>query len=99
MPAHLRLVNDEVNFDTLKKFNLIYLASPYTLYAKGLSAAFEDVTALAGKLVNSGLNIIPAITMGHPLSVYGGVSVNDLSIWYRLNDAVLRKCEDRKSVV
>lgn len=93
MAAHLRLVNDEVNFDTLKKFNLIYLASPYTLYEKGLSAAFEDVTALAGKLVNSGLNIIPAITMGHPLSVYGGVSVNDLRIWYRLNDAVLQKCD------
>lgn len=93
MAAHLRLVKDEISIDTLRKFNLIYLASPYTLYAKGLSAAFEDVTALAGKLVNSGLNIIPAITMGHPLSVYGGVSVNDLSIWYRLNDAVLRKCD------
>lgn len=93
MPSHLRLVNDEINLEGLKKYNLIYLASPYTLYPTGLSAAFEDVTALAGKLVKAGLNIVPAITMGHPLTVYGGVPANDLSIWYRLNDAIMHRCD------
>lgn len=93
MPPHLRPVNNDISLEGLKKYGLIYLASPYTLYAKGLTAAFEDVTALAGKLVNEGLNLVPAITMGHPLSVYGNVPANNLKVWYRLNDAILKKCD------
>jgi hypothetical protein len=93
MPAHLRLVKDEVNLDTLKKFNLIYLASPYTLYAKGLTAAFEEVTELAGKLVKHGLPIFCPITYGHPMTVYGSVPAMDERVWYPLNDAFLRKSD------
>lgn len=93
MAAHLRLVKDEISIDTLRKFNLIYLASPYTLYAKGLTAAFEDVTALAGKLVNEGLFILCPITYGHPLTVYGNVPPMDEKLWYRLNDAFMAKCD------
>lgn len=93
MASHLRLVNDEISLDALRKFNLIYLASPYTLYPKGLSAAFEDITELAGKLVKEGLPVFAPITYGHPLTTHGAVPVMDERLWYRLNDAFLCKCD------
>lgn len=93
MPSYLRLVKDEVDLDSLRKFNLIYLASPYTLYAKGLNAAFEDVTELAGKLVKLGLGIFAPITYGHPLTTHGSVNAVDENIWYPLNDVFLHKSD------
>ncbi len=93
MPSHLRLVNDEITLEGLRKYSLIYLASPYTLYAKGLQAAFADVTELAGKLVKQGFNILAPITYGHPLTTQGSVNAIDEKIWYPLNDAFLHKSD------
>lgn len=93
MPSHLRLVNGEVTLESLQKHNLIYLASPYTLYARGLQAAADDVTELAGKLVKLGLSVYSPITYGHQLTVKGGVNALDEKIWYPLNDALLHKSD------
>lgn len=92
-PTYLRLVDNEITLEGLKKYGLIYLASPYTLYAKGLSAASDDVTDLAGKLVNLGVSVYAPITYGHQLTVRGGVNALDEKIWYPLNDAFLHKSD------
>lgn len=93
MPPHLRLVDGEVTLEGLRKYGLIYLASPYTLYAPGLSKAFEEVTELAAKLVAKGLGVFAPITYGHPMTVYGGVKACSEDIWYPLNDSFLHKCD------
>lgn len=93
MPSHLRLVDSEINLEGLKKYGLIYLASPYTLYAKGLSAAFEDVTELAGKLVKQGLFVFAPITYSHPMTVYGSCPPLDERLWYPLNDSFMHKSD------
>lgn len=93
MPPHLRPVNNDISLEGLKKYGLIYLASPYTLYAKGLNAAFEDVTELAGKLVKLGLGVFAPITYGHPLTTHGAVNALDENIWYPLNDTFLHKAD------
>ena len=39
----------------LQKFNLVYLASPYTQYELGLSQAFRDIAKIAGALIARGV--------------------------------------------
>jgi nucleoside 2-deoxyribosyltransferase len=92
-PSYLRPVDNEITLEGLKKFPLIYLASPYTLYAKGLPAAFEDVTELAAKLVGHGIGVFAPITYGHPMTVNGTVNACSEKIWYPLNDAFMHKCD------
>lgn len=93
MASHLKLVDGEVTLETLKKYTLIYLASPYMLYAKGLSSAFEEVTELAAKLVAKEINVFAPITYGHPMTIYGNLAACSEKIWYPLNDAFMHKSD------
>jgi hypothetical protein len=66
----------------LKRFELLYLASPFTLYDAGLRAAFIDASKLMAKLLSAGIvNVISPIVEAFPISYNGGLNPIDLAIW------------------
>jgi len=82
-----------VILDNLKKYDLIYLASPYTKYPEGLGKAFEHIALVAGDLIERGLSVYSPIVHSHPIAVYGDIHPKDYSIWKRCNAPLLKKCQ------
>ncbi len=93
MPAHLRLVQDEVDIETLKKFNLIYLASPYTLYPMGLENAAAAATNLSGQLEALGVGVFSPIAYSHAIAKAAGLPLVDNARWHKMNDRYLPVCD------
>jgi hypothetical protein len=66
----------------LKTFDLIYVATPFTLYEAGLEAAFIDASKLMGKLLAAGVtNALSPIVEAYPISLHGELDPLALSIW------------------
>lgn len=66
-----------------------YLATPYTKYPHGIERACADASALAGRLLQSGVYVYCPIAHGHSISLHSGIDPLDLSIWLPFNDAML----------
>lgn len=91
--------------DILKKYDLVYLASPYTLYSRGPVAAFTEAARIAGALMRRNVRVFSPIAHGHPLSEYGSVPYFHPEIWkkqdapfVRASDALLIATMDGWSV-
>src|SRR5436309_1862842 len=63
------------------KATLYYLATPYSKYPRGLTAAFEDAANLAARLLQVGFRVYSPIAHTHPLAVYGKIDPLDHAIW------------------
>lgn len=71
-----------MKLDDLKRFDLIYVATPFTLYEAGLEAAFVDASRLMGKLLSAGItNALSPIVEAYPISLHGGIDPLDLAVW------------------
>lgn len=79
--------------DELKNFQIIYLATPYTKYPRGIGVAFRDAARIAGRLMIAGIKIYSPISHGHPLSVYGGVHPKAHDIWLPFDEAMMAKAD------
>ena len=72
---------------------LAYLASPYSLYERGIEAAFIDAAKLAARLIKSGVNVYSPIAMSHPVAIHGGIDPLDQQFWYDFDQAMMSKCD------
>lgn len=77
----------------LKKYSLVYLATPYTKYPTGIEMAFRDTAALTAKLMTAGVPVYSPICHGHPLSLYGGVEPLSHEIWLSYDATMMSKCD------
>ena len=77
----------------LQKFELCYLATPYKKYPRGPEMAFIDAVRLAARLMQSGVHVYSPIAHGHPLSVHGGITPHDLSVWNLWNFKMARRMD------
>jgi hypothetical protein len=77
----------------LKKFDLIYVGTPYTKYPGGTDEAFIDACKLAARLVRLGLKIYSSIAHTHPLAIYGELDPLDLAIWLPFDAAMIGKSD------
>jgi nucleoside 2-deoxyribosyltransferase len=77
----------------LQKFNLVYLASPYTQYELGLSQAFRDIAKIAGALISRGVSVYSPIAHCHPIAVYGGVHPAAHEIWMKIDTKMMAACD------
>lgn len=75
-----------------KDHNLIYLASPYSKYPAGIDKAFEDISAIAGRLVELGFKVYSPIAHTHPIAKYSGIDPLDHSIWLPFDQAMMNVC-------
>lgn len=76
-----------------KDHNLIYLASPYSKYPAGIEAAFQDISALAGKLLVDGFKVYSPIAHTHPIAVHGKLDAYDHNIWMPFDQAIMNVCD------
>ena len=72
---------------------LNYLASPYTLYPRGLVAAFQEIAAITGKLRKAGIFTFSPIVHSHSEAVYAELDPLDLSLWYPYNKIMMERCD------
>jgi nucleoside 2-deoxyribosyltransferase len=87
--SHLRVVNP-ISLEDLKKFPLIYLASPYTLYPSGREQAFREVKRLTATLLLAGMHAYSPVVYGHILEE---VDPLNEELWNAFNDVQLEKCD------
>jgi hypothetical protein len=73
---------------------LSYLSSPYTLYAKGLDAAFQEIAAITGRLRKAGLFVFSPIVHSHSEAVYAELDPLDLTLWYPYNKIMMQRCDN-----
>lgn len=48
---------------------LVYLATPYSKYPRGIEAAFVDASRLAACLVRLGISVYSPIAHTHPIAI------------------------------
>jgi hypothetical protein len=58
-----------------------YLATPYTLYPKGLPAAFDAACKIAGALTVAGVPLYCPIAECHPIALACGIDPKNGRIW------------------
>lgn len=77
----------------MNKFNMAYLASPYSLFPAGIQAAFEQVCQEAGRLIRHGVPVFSPIALSHPLAVWGDLDPKDHSLWLPFDEPFMRWCD------
>ncbi len=77
----------------LKRFDLLYLATPYTKYEGGITLGYIGACKLAARLLRLGLKVYSPIAHTHPIAVYGGIDPYDLSIWLPFDAAIMDKSD------
>lgn len=74
----------------LKKYELVYLATPYTLYYQGLDEAYREACKITESLIVRGVRAFCPIAHGHSLE---GLSPGATSMWYWYNEGIMRKSD------
>lgn len=77
----------------LKRFELIYVGTPYTRYVGGIEAAFQDACKLTARLLREGLKVYSPIAHTHPIAIHGGIDPLDLSVWLPFDAAIMAKSD------
>lgn len=79
--------------EPLKKFDLVYVATPYSKYPAGMERAFAKAARIAGRLIEKGIKVYCPIAHSHPIASYAYMDPLDYGIWLPLNDAIMNRCD------
>lgn len=77
----------------LKRYDLVYVGTPYSRYPGGIEPAFVDAAKLTARLMSEGLKVYSPIAHTHPLAIYGGLDPFDHSIWLPFDAAMMEKSD------
>lgn len=81
------------DLEPLKKFDLIYLGSPYSKYPKGIERAYAKICSIAGRLLQKGVKVYSPIAHTHGIASHAYLDFYDHSIWLPFDEAIMRKCD------
>lgn len=73
----------------LRSYPLIYLATPYSKYKGGISAAFAAAAKCAAKLVRERVKVYSPIAHTHPIAIFGSIDPLDHAIWLPFDEAMM----------
>lgn len=82
-----------MNIADLQDCPLIYVATPYSKYPRGLEMAARDAAEVMGDLVRLGLKVFSPIVHSHPICVHGDVPALDHSLWLTFDKALMDKSD------
>lgn len=82
-----------MSLSDLKRFDLIYVATPYTKYPDGITLAFIHACKLTARLLRRGLKVYSPIAHTHPIAIHGSIDPLDLSIWLPFDGAMMEKAD------
>ena len=74
----------------LRKYSLVYLATPYTLYHAGIDVAYEDACRLSARLLLDGVKIFSPIVHSHAIAEHGNLDPLDHSFWLPINESTMQ---------
>lgn len=77
----------------LKKYDLIYVGTPYSKYPSGIEAAFVDACKLTARLLREGLKVYSPIAHTHPIAIHGEIDPYDHGVWLPFDGAMMDKSE------
>lgn len=77
--------------ERLKKFDLVYLATPYTKFPGGIEAGFRAACELTAKLLVAGVKVYSPIAHTHPIAIHGNLDPLDHSIWLPFDGSIMAK--------
>lgn len=77
----------------LKKYDLIYVGTPYSKYPAGIEAAFVDACKLTARLLREGLKVYSPIAHTHPIAIHGEIDPYDHAVWLPFDGAMMEKSE------
>ena len=72
---------------------LIYLATPYTLFPRGLDVAAHEAAALAGRLIATGINVYSPIAHSHSVARASLLDPRNYRIWRPLNVVMMERSD------
>lgn len=72
---------------------LIYLATPYTKFPRGIDQAAHEAAVLAGRLIRAGLNVYSPVIHGHIIARASVLDPNDYRIWRPLNVVMMERSD------
>jgi len=82
-----------MKIESLKKFDLLYVGTPYSKYPGGIEVAFIDACRLTAQLLTEGLNVYSPIVHMHPIAVHGNIDPMDHAIWLPIDAAMMGKSD------
>lgn len=77
----------------LRRFDLVYTATPYSRYPEGIQRAFERASEIAADLLRLGVKVYSPIAHTHPIAVYGRLNPLDHDIWLPFDAAMMGKAD------
>ena len=80
----------ETSIDKLKKYNLCYVATPYSRYPGGIEKAYQAACALCAQLLLAGVKVFSPIAHSHGIAVHGKLDPLDHKIWLPFDEAVMQ---------
>jgi len=75
--------------ETIKKYPLVYLATPYSKSPAGLYDAFTIAAKITGRLLRDGIKVYSPIAHGHPISIHANIDPYDHDIWMPFDEAMM----------
>lgn len=81
------------DFSPLEKYELIYLASPYTNYVWSIHGAAADIARITGRLILKRLNVFSPIVHSHYVSMASGIDPLDHSFWMKVDESFMHKSD------
>lgn len=72
---------------------LYYLATPYSKYREGLTAAYEMACRNAAFLLRNGVPVFSPIAHTHSIARFSDIDARDMQFWLDSDWPVLSKCD------
>src|SRR3990167_4220981 len=79
--------------DALKRYDLVYIATPYSKYPKGMGMAFAEAASITCQLMLAGIKGYSPIAHTHPLAIYGNVDPGNHDVWLPFDQAMMNKSD------
>lgn len=86
MPQHTTI-------EELKSFDIVYLATPYSKYPKGIERAFTKAARITGRLIAEGVNVFSPIAHTHSVAQYADLDPLDHKIWLPYDEAIMNRMD------
>lgn len=79
--------------EQLKNYKLIYLATPYSKFPRGLEHAFAETCTVVGGLIRKGVNVYSPIAHTHPVARYSNLDPLDHTIWLPFDQVMMAQSD------
>jgi uncharacterized protein DUF1937 len=82
-----------VTIEHLRRHRLVYVASPYTNFARGLDAACREVSIIAAAMMRAGIHVFCPVAHSHTIAMLSGIDPKDHAFWLDQDRPLQDSCD------